>query len=66
MEFGRISRINDGSYNIFMSIDNFFRRRIYKIFKHTLEDPIENIFQYDAINEVADPYNSYTIRIRLN
>jgi hypothetical protein len=54
------------SDNIFISIDNFFRRRIYKIFKHTLGDPIENIFRYDAINEAADPYNSYTIRIRLN
>lgn len=54
------------SDNIFISIDNFFRRRIYKIFKHTLEDPIENIFRYDALNEAADPYNSYTIRIRLN
>lgn len=53
------------SDNIFISIDNFFRRRIYKIFKHTLGDPIENIFQYDAVNEASDP-DSYTIRIRLN
>lgn len=53
------------SENIFISVDNFFRRRIYKVFKHTLENPIENIFQYDAVNEASDP-DSYTIRIRLN
>lgn len=53
------------SDNIFMSIDNFFRTRIYKIFKHTLENPIENIFQYHTVNKVSD-LDSYTVRIRLN